>query len=50
MKKRSKIDYDDSGRFMFHAHVQEFTDLGCMGLFDVRKEDAKCGNTKSGDT
>ena len=49
VKKRSKIDYDDSGRFMFHAHVQEFTDLGCMGLFDVRKEDAKCGNTKSRD-
>lgn len=49
VKKRSKIDYDDPGRFMFHAHVQEFTDLGCMGLFDVREEDAKSGNTKSGD-
>lgn len=38
VKKRSKIDYDDPGRFMFHAHVQEFTDLGWMGLFDVREE------------
>jgi FtsP/CotA-like multicopper oxidase with cupredoxin domain len=49
VKKRSKIDYDDPGRFMFHAHVQEFTDLGWMGLFDVREEDAKSSNTKSGD-
>ena len=23
--------------YMFHAHVQEFTDLGWMGLFDVRE-------------
>jgi FkbM family methyltransferase len=23
---------------MFHAHVQEFTDLGWMGLFDVKEE------------
>jgi hypothetical protein len=22
---------------MFHAHVQEFTDLGWMGLFDVKQ-------------
>jgi hypothetical protein len=25
---------------MFHAHVQEFTDLGWMGLFDVKQENA----------
>jgi hypothetical protein len=24
---------------MFHAHVQEFTDLGWMGLFDVREQE-----------
>ena len=40
-----EFDYDNPGRYMFHAHVQEFTDLGWMGLFDVRKEDAKSGNT-----
>jgi manganese oxidase len=30
--------YDNPGRHMFHAHVQEFTDLGWMGLFDVREQ------------
>jgi FtsP/CotA-like multicopper oxidase with cupredoxin domain len=30
--------YDNPGRYMFHAHVQEFTDLGWMGLFDVREQ------------
>jgi hypothetical protein len=30
---------------MFHAHVQEFTDLGWMGLFDVKQENAKSGST-----
>jgi manganese oxidase len=33
-----EFDYDNPGRYMFHAHVQEFTDLGWMGLFDVRRE------------
>jgi len=32
-----EFDYDNPGRYMFHAHVQEFTDLGWMGLFDVKK-------------
>jgi manganese oxidase len=40
-----EFDYDNPGRYMFHAHVQEFTDLGWMGLFDVRKEDAKSSST-----
>ena len=40
-----EFDYDNPGRYMFHAHVQEFTDLGWMGLFDVRKEVAKSGST-----
>jgi manganese oxidase len=31
-----EFDYDNAGRYMFHAHVQEFTDLGWMGLFDVK--------------
>ena len=31
-----EFDYDNPGKYMFHAHVQEFTDLGWMGLFDVR--------------
>jgi FtsP/CotA-like multicopper oxidase with cupredoxin domain len=25
-----------AGKYMFHAHVSEFTDLGWMGIFDVR--------------
>jgi FtsP/CotA-like multicopper oxidase with cupredoxin domain len=33
-----EFDYDNPGRYMFHAHVQEFTDLGWMGLFDVKQE------------
>ena len=32
-----EFDYDNPGRYMFHAHVQEFTDLGWMGLFDVKQ-------------
>ncbi len=32
-----EFDYDNPGRYMFHAHVQEFTDLGWMGLFDVKE-------------
>jgi FtsP/CotA-like multicopper oxidase with cupredoxin domain len=31
-----EFDYENPGRYMFHAHVQEFTDLGWMGLFDVK--------------
>ena len=31
-----EFDYNNPGRYMFHAHVQEFTDLGWMGLFDVK--------------
>jgi manganese oxidase len=27
--------YDFPGRFMFHAHVSEFAELGWMGLFEV---------------
>jgi manganese oxidase len=29
--------YNSPGRFMFHAHVSEFAELGWMGLFDVRE-------------
>jgi FtsP/CotA-like multicopper oxidase with cupredoxin domain len=29
--------YHFPGRFMFHAHVSEFAELGWMGLFDVRE-------------
>lgn len=35
------------GRYMFHAHVQEFTDLGWMGLFDVKQENATSAGTES---
>jgi FtsP/CotA-like multicopper oxidase with cupredoxin domain len=40
-----EFDYDNPGRYMFHAHVQEFTDLGWMGLFDVKQENATSGST-----
>ena len=30
-----EFTYDDPGRFMFHAHVTEFTELGWMGFFEV---------------
>jgi len=30
-----EIDWHNAGRFMFHAHQSEFTDLGWMGFFDV---------------
>jgi FtsP/CotA-like multicopper oxidase with cupredoxin domain len=30
--------YDVPGRFMFHAHQSEFTELGWMGIFDVRDD------------
>jgi manganese oxidase len=42
-----EFDYDNPGRYMFHAHVQEFTDLGWMGLFDVRQENATSADSKS---
>jgi FtsP/CotA-like multicopper oxidase with cupredoxin domain len=42
-----EFDYDNPGRYMFHAHVQEFTDLGWMGLFDVRQENATTAGSQS---
>jgi FtsP/CotA-like multicopper oxidase with cupredoxin domain len=30
-----EIDFANTGRFMFHAHQSEFTDLGWMGFFEV---------------
>ena len=30
-----EIDFASTGRFMFHAHQSEFTELGWMGFFDV---------------
>jgi manganese oxidase len=43
-----EFDYDNPGKYMFHAHVQEFTDLGWMGLFDVRNNNATSVNAKPG--
>jgi FtsP/CotA-like multicopper oxidase with cupredoxin domain len=42
-----EFDYDNPGRYMFHAHVQEFTDLGWMGLFDVSQENATTAGSQS---
>ncbi|HET6691373.1 MAG TPA: multicopper oxidase domain-containing protein [Miltoncostaeaceae bacterium] len=33
-----EIDWHHAGRFMFHAHQSEFTDLGWMGFFEVVDE------------
>ena len=33
-----EFTYAYPGTYMFHAHQTEFTDLGWMGLFDVRGE------------
>lgn len=41
-----EFDYGNPGRYMFHAHVQEFTDLGWMGLFDVRRENATSADSQ----
>ena len=30
-----EVDFTNTGRFMFHAHQSEFTDLGWMGFFNV---------------
>ncbi|MFN2471643.1 MAG: multicopper oxidase domain-containing protein [Gaiellaceae bacterium] len=30
-----EIDFSNTGKFMFHAHQSEFTELGWMGFFDV---------------
>jgi FtsP/CotA-like multicopper oxidase with cupredoxin domain len=31
-----EIEFHNRGRFMFHAHQSEFTELGWMGFFEVR--------------
>jgi len=33
----AEFRYDFPGKFMFHAHVSEFAELGWMGLFDVKE-------------
>jgi FtsP/CotA-like multicopper oxidase with cupredoxin domain len=30
-----EIDFHNTGKFMFHAHQSEFTELGWMGFFEV---------------
>ena len=30
-----EFTFDEPGRFMFHAHQSEFTELGWMGVFNV---------------
>jgi FtsP/CotA-like multicopper oxidase with cupredoxin domain len=30
-----EVDFTNTGRFMFHAHQSEFTELGWMGFFEV---------------
>jgi FtsP/CotA-like multicopper oxidase with cupredoxin domain len=33
-----EFTYHEPGRYMFHAHQSEFTELGWMGMFDVQPE------------
>jgi len=35
-----ELRFPFAGRFMFHAHQSEFTELGWMGLFEVTDGDA----------
>ncbi|MGH7480751.1 MAG: multicopper oxidase domain-containing protein [Longimicrobiales bacterium] len=35
-----EFTFEHPGRFMFHAHQSEFAELGWMGVFDVRAEEA----------
>jgi FtsP/CotA-like multicopper oxidase with cupredoxin domain len=37
-----EVCFEKAGKFMFHAHQSEFTELGWMGFFDVR-DDAPTG-------
>jgi FtsP/CotA-like multicopper oxidase with cupredoxin domain len=30
-----EFTYEETGKFMFHAHQSEFAELGWMGVFDV---------------
>jgi FtsP/CotA-like multicopper oxidase with cupredoxin domain len=32
-----ELEFSNSGKFMFHAHQTEFTDLGWVGFFDVQE-------------
>lgn len=38
-----ELEYKYPGKYMFHAHVTEFTDLGWMGFFDVHAPHAEKG-------
>jgi len=40
-----EFKYDFPGTYMFHAHQTEFTDLGWMGLFDVRGDPVNTSRT-----
>jgi manganese oxidase len=42
-----EIEYKYPGKYMFHAHVTEFTDLGWMGFFNVAAEGGNSITTSS---
>jgi FtsP/CotA-like multicopper oxidase with cupredoxin domain len=31
-----EFKYDLPGKYMFHSHINEFSDLGWMGFFEVK--------------
>jgi FtsP/CotA-like multicopper oxidase with cupredoxin domain len=35
-----ELSFNKTGRFMFHAHQTEFSELGWMGMFDVQEPEA----------
>ena len=43
-----EFKYDYPGKYMFHAHVAEFTDKGWMGFFDVKDTKNLASNKVSG--
>jgi FtsP/CotA-like multicopper oxidase with cupredoxin domain len=32
-----ELQFDEVGKFMFHAHQAEFAELGWMGFFEVKE-------------
>jgi FtsP/CotA-like multicopper oxidase with cupredoxin domain len=43
-----EFKYDYPGKYMFHAHVAEFTDKGWMGFFDVKDTKKLASNKVAG--
>jgi hypothetical protein len=42
-----EFTYDKPGMYMFHAHINRFTNLGWMGMFNVHDKSAATTNMAS---